>query len=70
MELARWTGKLSHLAEQDRQLLEAILRGYANKLLLEPVVQLREFANAEDGYIRLDTVRRLFDLDLGEDTEL
>ena len=69
VELDRWTGKLSHLSAQDRQLVEAILRGYANKLLHQPLVQLREFANTADGYLRLDTVRRLFGLDAGEDAE-
>ncbi len=69
VELDRWTGKLAHLSVRDRQLIEAILKGYANKLLHEPLVQLREFANAEDGYLHLDTVRRLFDLDLDEDPE-
>ena len=38
------------------------LRGYANKLLHQPLVQIRELANAADGYQQLDTVRRLFDL--------
>lgn len=62
-ELQRWTGKLSHLSDEDRQLVEQILRGYGNKLLHQPLVQIRELANREDGYLRLDTVRRLFDLD-------
>ena len=62
-ELDRWHGKLSHLDEADQKLVESILRGYANKLLHEPLVQIRELANREDGYVRLDTVRRLFHLD-------
>jgi len=41
------------------------LRCYANKLLHEPLVQVRQFANDDDSYIRLDTVRRLFDLNNG-----
>lgn len=61
-ELERWGAKLAHLSEQDRQLVEGLLRGYANKMLHQPLVQIREFANAEDGYLRLDTVRRLFGL--------
>jgi len=69
VELDRWTGKLEHLSEEDRKLVESVLRGYANKLLHAPLVQVREFANAEDGYIRLDTVRRLFDLGTGEEDE-
>lgn len=66
-ELERWTGKLHHLSEEDRQLVEQVLRGYANKLLHQPLVQIRELANRDDGYLRLDTVRRLFDLDPDSD---
>ncbi|MBI2504770.1 MAG: glutamyl-tRNA reductase [Candidatus Latescibacteria bacterium] len=61
-EIERWSAKLAHLSEQDRQLVEGLLRGYANKMLHQPLVQIREFANTEDGYLRLDTVRRLFGL--------
>ncbi|MDA0335123.1 MAG: glutamyl-tRNA reductase [bacterium] len=68
-ELDRWMGKLSHLPDDDRQLVEQVLRGYANKLLHQPLVQIRELANREDGYLRLDTVRRLFDLDMDTDEE-
>ena len=63
-EFDRWTGKLSHLSEDDRRLVEQVLRGYANKLLHQPLVQIRELANRGDGYLRLDTVRQLFDLDV------
>ena len=62
-ELARWTGRLGQLSDADRELVEGILRAYANKLLHEPLVQIREFANDDEGYMRLDTVRRLFQLD-------
>lgn len=62
-ELARWAAQLGSLAEAERQLVEGILRGYANKLLHDPLVQIREFANDDEGYVRLDTVRRLFRLD-------
>ncbi len=62
-ELARWTAKIAQLSVEDQKMVEGILRGYANKLLHNPLVQIREFANDDDGYVRLDTVRRLFDLD-------
>ena len=65
VELQRWNAKLQRLSEEDRKLVEGILRGYANKLLHEPLVQVRQFANDDDSYIRLDTVRRLFDLSNG-----
>ena len=45
------------------------MRGYANKLLHDPLVQIREFANDDEGYVRLDTVRRLFRLDEAEEEE-
>jgi glutamyl-tRNA reductase len=61
-EWARWQGKLAHLSEEDRQAVEGLLRGYANKMLHQPQTQIRSFANADDGYVRLDTVRRLFGL--------
>ena len=61
-ELARWQAKLAHLSDDDRKLVGGVLRGYGNKLLHEPLVQIREFANAEGGFLRLDTVRRLFGL--------
>ena len=67
VELERWSAKLNLLSEADRKLVENVLRGYANKLLHEPLVQVREFANADDGYMRLDTVRQLFAL--GEQSE-
>jgi len=65
VELQRWNAKLEHLSEKDRKIVEGILRGYANKLLHDPLVQVRQFANDDDSYIRLDTVRRLFDLSNG-----
>jgi glutamyl-tRNA reductase len=67
VELDRWMAKLSHLSEQDLKSVEGILRGYGNKLLHDPLVSIREFANDEDGYIRLDTVQRLFNLDTSEE---
>ena len=62
-ELERWTAKLAHLSEEDRRTVEAALRGFANKLLHQPIVQIRELAISEDGYVHLDTIRRLFNLD-------
>lgn len=66
-ELTRWAAQLSPLDAAERQLVEGILRGYANKLLHDPLVQIREFANDDEGCVRLDTVRRLFRLDAEEE---
>ncbi len=67
-ELRRWTGRLAHLSEEDRATVEAVLRGYANKLLHEPSVQIKELASADDGYLGLDMIRRIFNLDGSERT--
>ncbi len=63
LELERWSGRLAHLSSDDRELVERVLKGYANKMLHVPLTQLRELASSSGGYAHLDTVRRLFDLD-------
>ena len=63
VELARWTSKLNQLEPHEKDLIERILKAYANKLLHDPLVQIRKFANEEDGLIRLDTVRKLFNVE-------
>ena len=68
-ELDRWSARLGQLPEDDRALVERILRGYANKLLHQPLVQIRELSASPDGHLHLDTVRRLFDLSLEEEDE-
>ena len=50
-ELTRWAAQLGPLSAAERQLVEGILRGYANKLLHDPLVQIREFANDDEGYV-------------------
>lgn len=62
-ELEKWTGKLAHLPEGDRKTVEAMLRGFANKLLHDPLVQIRQLAGEKDGLTRLDTIQRLFNLE-------
>ena len=66
-ELDRWMSRLAHLSDEDRETIEAVLRGYANKLLHHPLVEIRKLAGEEDGYVRLETVRRLFGIDGARD---
>ncbi len=65
-ELNRWRGRLEQLSPEDRALVETILRGYANKLLHVPLVQVKQLANAADGHVRLEAVRQLFGLAPGD----
>ena len=69
VELERWSGKLEHLDAADRQLVESVLKGYANKMLHVPLTQLRQFASSSEGYAHLDTVRRLFELEIDDRDE-
>ena len=67
-ELQRWTTRLAHLSEEDRATVESMLRGYANKLLHEPSVQIKKLAGTDDGYLQLEIVRRVFNIDGSECT--
>ena len=62
LELERWRSKLAHLSAEDRETVEALLRGYSNKLLHQPLVRIRELSSGADGYAQLDTIRRIFNL--------
>lgn len=62
-ELEKWSGKLAHLSDEDRKTVEAVLRGFSNKLLHDPLVQIRHLAGEENGLSQLDTVQRLFSLE-------
>jgi glutamyl-tRNA reductase len=66
-ELERALRRLSHLAPEDRQAVEAFSRGLLNKLLHAPTVRLREAAGNGRGLSVLDSVRYLFELGEGED---
>ena len=67
-ELQRWTTRLAHLSEEDRTTVESMLRGYANKLLHEPSVQIKKLAGTNDGYLQLEIIRRVFNVDGSEST--
>lgn len=56
---------LRHFAPADHQRLEALTRGLVNKLLHRPTTRIKSLdPDSEDGVIRLETVRALFDLDV------
>lgn len=63
-ETGKWLRKMSHLSERDQELIRAMMRGFANKILHEPLSRIRELAAHPDGYLHLDTVRQLYNLDV------
>ena len=61
-ELDRVRGRLEHLAESDRELVETLTRRIVAKLLHEPTVQVKGAAGSARGERLSDALRTLFDL--------
>ena len=61
-ELKRALGRIDGLGESDRAVLEAMSRSLVNKLLHQPITQLKAGAGAPYGAQLIDAVRRLFAL--------
>jgi glutamyl-tRNA reductase len=66
-ELRRALPRLDGLGEADRKVLEAMSRSLVNKLLHQPMTELKAGAGQPDGALLIDAVRRLFAL--SDDTE-
>ena len=67
-ELERALPRL-RLGPAEREAVEYLTRALVNKLLHEPVTQLRRAAEREDGVATLEVARVLFDLDAGSDAD-
>lgn len=61
-ELKRALSRLDHVSVEDRAVLEGMARSLVNKLLHQPMTQLKAGAIEPDGSYLIDAVRRLFDL--------
>jgi glutamyl-tRNA reductase len=61
-EFERAAARLS-LGEGEREVVEHLTRAIVNKLLHQPVTQLRRAAERDDGVAMLEVARVLFDLD-------
>ena len=61
-ELQRALSRLEGFSEADRAVLQAMNRSLINKLLHQPLTQLKTGAQEPDGALLIDAVRRLFDL--------
>ncbi|MBI3910494.1 MAG: hypothetical protein HY320_06105, partial [Armatimonadetes bacterium] len=62
-EVERLGGKLSHLAEREREIVHLLARAVARKLMHEPITRLRAAAASGDGREEVEAVRRVFGLD-------
>jgi glutamyl-tRNA reductase len=62
-EIERFTGRLTDLTPEQREVVESITRGIVNKMLHTPSVRLREAAGTPQGERLSAAVRDLFSLD-------
>jgi glutamyl-tRNA reductase len=66
-EWDRFSGRLAHLPERDRQTVETLTRQIVQRLLEEPVTQLKKLGVNGKGYDRVEVVRELFALEHKEE---
>jgi len=59
-ELQRTLSRLESITQSDRTILEAMGRSMVNKLLHQPMTQLKAGAGEPDGALLIDAARRLF----------
>lgn len=62
-ELERALAKLPGLGDRERSIIEAMSVTLINKLLNDPTVRIKEFAEAPQGDLYLDAVTQLFNLE-------
>ena len=65
-ELERVFKQLQHLSPEDRDRLERFSESLLNKFLHEPTLALKREAEAGDGYLLVEALRKLFHLEHGE----
>lgn len=62
-ELGRLGGRLSHLSQRDRDVVDALLRGVVNKLQRPLILYLKQAALGGDAYREVERLRGIFGLD-------
>jgi glutamyl-tRNA reductase len=62
-ELAWAVNKLGHLSDQEMAVVMAFSRRFANKILHQPTVRLKQHANGREAYRYTETLRDLFGLE-------
>ena len=62
-EIEKTLKKISHLSEDDKQLLRQMSSSMINKILHKPTIKLKQKTQSEDGHVYLKSIRHLFHLD-------
>lgn len=61
-EWGRVGGRLSHLNQRDRDMVDTLVRGVVNKMLRPAILHLKDAANSGNGYHEVENVRAIFGL--------
>ena len=62
-EIEKTLKKISHLSEDEKQLLRQMSSSMINKILHKPTIKLKQKTQSEDGHVYLKAIRHLFHLD-------
>ena len=62
-EIEKTLKKISHLSEDEKQLLRKMSSSMINKILHKPTIKLKQKTQSEDGHVYLKAIRHLFHLD-------
>jgi glutamyl-tRNA reductase len=62
-ELKKALLKLNGISDKEKEVLEVLTNGIINKLFHRPIIHIKECANKKDGYLYVEAIRNLFDLD-------
>jgi len=62
-EIEKTLKKISHLSEDEKQLLRQMSSSMINKILHKPTIKLKQKTQSEDGQVYLKAIRHLFHLD-------
>ena len=62
-EIEKTLKKISHLSENDKELLRQMSSSMVNKILHKPTIKLKQKTQSEDGHVYLKAIRHLFHLD-------
>ncbi|MDI6689336.1 MAG: glutamyl-tRNA reductase [Actinomycetota bacterium] len=65
-ETEKALNKLGELSEREKNIINALTGVIINKLLHEPIVRIKECSRRKDGYLYIESLRHLFDLEAME----
>jgi len=67
-EWERYSSKLAHLPEADREYVRKLLKSVVNKLTHDPIIRIKRYASDGTDKDKLDVARELFGLSVPNDS--